>query len=69
VEAAQTTQETPQEVTLDDAVEAAIAEHGDDPRAAVRALLEVNLGLEQRLAGAVYAVSYGFDRGWHHRKR
>lgn len=53
---------------MEDAVEALIADHGGDPKAAMRALLGVNAELEARLAVVVSAVSYGFDRGLHHRR-
>lgn len=42
---------------------------GGDARAAVKALLVANNYLEDELAMAVPAISYGFSKGWHHRRR
>ncbi len=40
-----------------------IAHHGGDARAAVKALLIANAYLEDELAGALPAISYGYARG------
>jgi hypothetical protein len=50
---------------LEAATDEAIALCGGDARAAVKALLIANAYLEDELAMAVPAVSYGFSRGWH----
>lgn len=42
---------------------------GGDARAAVTALLMANAQLQDELAMAVPAVSYGFSKGWHARRR
>ena len=47
----------------------AIAECGGDARAAVKALLIVNAHLEDELAMTAPAVSYGYSKGWHKRRR
>lgn len=57
----------PQE--LEAAVDEAIAACDGDPRAAVRALILANSYLEYELAMTRPAVSYGFSRGWHARRR
>ncbi|ARP62597.1 hypothetical protein A9K65_003755 [Mesorhizobium sp. WSM1497] len=46
-----------------------IATFGGDPREAVKALLAANASLEREVALWAPAVSYGFSRGWHRRKR
>ena len=51
-----------------DPVETVIADHGGDARAALRAVLEANAALELELALTLPAVSYGFSRGWHHKR-
>ncbi|QDB99524.1 hypothetical protein FGU64_03400 [Mesorhizobium sp. 8] len=51
-----------------DPLEEIIAAHGGDLREALRVALEVNAGLEQELALAVAGVSFGYGRGWHHRR-
>jgi DNA primase catalytic subunit len=43
----------------------AIALCGGDARSAVKALLIANAFLEEELALAKVAVSYGYSRGWH----
>ncbi|MEI9412656.1 hypothetical protein O7A60_28485 [Mesorhizobium sp. Ld1326N3] len=40
-----------------------------DAREAVKALLAANASLEREVAIWAPAVSYGFSRGWHRRKR
>ncbi len=42
-----------------------IALCGGDARSAVKTLLVANAFLEQELALAKLAVSYGYSRGWH----
>jgi hypothetical protein len=54
---------------LEAAVDAAIDACGGDARAAVMALLVANTLLEDELAMSVPAVSYGFSRGWHAKRR
>ncbi|ESX22136.1 hypothetical protein X766_03980 [Mesorhizobium sp. LSJC255A00] len=51
------------------AADEAIAAHGGDARAAVQALLAANASLEREVALWAPAVSYGFSRGWHRRRR
>lgn len=51
------------------ATDEAIALCGGDARAAVKALLIANAFLEDELAMAVPAVSYGYSKGWHARRR
>lgn len=51
------------------AADQAIAANGGDPREAVKALLAANASLEREVALWAPAVSYGFSRGWHRRKR
>lgn len=51
------------ETLLAQGVEEVIAEHGGDPRAAVRALLEVVSYLEKARDRAIALVSYGYARG------
>ena len=53
------------EAATDEAIEAC----GGDARAAVKALLIVNAFLEDELVLAKMAVSYGYSKGWHARKR
>jgi hypothetical protein len=54
---------------LDAATEEAIAACGGDARAAVKALLVANAFLEDELAMTVPAVSYGYSKGWHAKRR
>ena len=54
---------------LEPATDEAIAVCDGDARAAVMALLVTNAYLENELAKAVPAVSYGFSRGWHVKRR
>jgi hypothetical protein len=54
---------------VETAADEAIALCGGDARAAVRALLVLNSDLEYELALTRPVVSYGFSRGWHHRRR
>ncbi len=42
-----------------------IALCGGDARSAVKALLVANAFLEEELALAKVAVSYGYSKGWH----
>lgn len=51
------------------ATDEAIAVCGGDARATVKALLIANAFLEDELAMAVPAVSYGYSKGWHSRRR
>jgi hypothetical protein len=53
----------------DDATDQAIEVCGGDARAAVKALLIANAFLEHELAMTTPAVSYGYSKGWHARKR
>lgn len=53
----------------DDATDQAIEVCGGDARAAVKALLIANGFLEDELAMIMPAVSYGYSKGWHARKR
>lgn len=46
-----------------------IAVCGGDVRAALKALLIANAFLTDQLAMAVPAVSYGYNKGWHSRRR
>ncbi|ESZ08983.1 hypothetical protein X736_04690 [Mesorhizobium sp. L2C089B000] len=46
-----------------------IAAHGGDAKAAMQALLAANASLEREVALWAPAVSYGFSRGWHRRRR
>jgi hypothetical protein len=52
----------------EDDLEAVIEAHGGNLRAALRALMVANAGLERELALTLPAVSYGFSRGWHHKR-
>ncbi|MGE3364022.1 MAG: hypothetical protein AB7I34_11290 [Rhizobiaceae bacterium] len=54
---------------LEQAVDEAVAACDGDPRAAVRALILANHYLEYELAMTRPAVSFGFSRGWHARRR
>lgn len=54
---------------LEAATDETIALCGGDARAAVKVLLVANAYLEDELAMAVPAVSYGFSKGWHARRR
>ncbi|RWP83788.1 MAG: hypothetical protein EOR11_22665 [Mesorhizobium sp.] len=47
----------------------AIAACGGDAREAVKALLVANASLDREVALWAPAVSYGFSRGWHRRRR
>ncbi|MBZ9892307.1 hypothetical protein LB559_30720 [Mesorhizobium sp. BR1-1-3] len=51
------------------AADQAIATCGGDAREAVKALLVTNASLEREVALWAPAVSYGFSRGWHRRRR
>ncbi|MDF3153244.1 hypothetical protein P3C58_14805 [Mesorhizobium sp. XAP10] len=51
------------------AVDQAIAANGGDAREAAKALLVANASLEREVALWAPAVSYGFSRGWHRRRR
>ncbi|TIS90603.1 MAG: hypothetical protein E5W89_12055 [Mesorhizobium sp.] len=51
------------------AADEVIATCGGDAREAVKALLVANASLEREVALWAPAVSYGFSRGWHRRKR
>ncbi|RWE82520.1 MAG: hypothetical protein E5W28_00855 [Mesorhizobium sp.] len=51
------------------AADEVIAACGGDAREAVKALLAANASLEREVALWAPAVSYGFSRGWHRRKR
>ncbi len=53
----------------DDATDQAIEVCGGDARAAAKALLIANAFLEDELAMTKPAVSSGYSRGWHVRKR
>lgn len=48
---------------LAEGVEEIIAEHGGDPRAAIRALLDTVSYLEKARDRAIALVSYGYARG------
>lgn len=54
---------------LEAATDEAIATCGGDARAAVKALLIANGFLEDKLETAVPAISYGYSKGWHARRR
>lgn len=54
---------------LERAVDEVIAVCDGDARAAVRALIVANRFLEDELAMATPAVSYGYSKGWHARRR
>ena len=54
---------------LEAATDEAIASCGGDLRATVKALLVANAYLDHEVALAVPAVSYGFSKGWHRRRR
>ncbi|ARP66536.1 hypothetical protein A9K65_026705 [Mesorhizobium sp. WSM1497] len=51
------------------AADQAIAANGGDAREAVKALLVANATLEPEVALWAPAVSYGFSRWWHRRRR
>ncbi len=51
------------------ATDAAIAACGGNAREAVKKLLLENAQLHDELAMAVPAVSYGYSKGWHARRR
>lgn len=51
-----------------DDLDALVQAHSGDLRAALRALLDANATLERELALTLPAVSYGFSRGWHHKR-
>lgn len=53
---------------FEQATDEAIAACGS-ARAAVKALLVANAQLKDELAMAVPAVSYGYSKGWHARRR
>ena len=56
-----------------DEVEAAaqevIAQHGGDVRMALKAMIAANAQLEDELATALPAISYGYSKGRHARRR
>ena len=54
---------------LEAATDEAISLCGGDARAAVTALLGLNNQLEEELALTRPVVSFGFTRGWHHRRQ
>ena len=54
---------------VEQAADAAIAAFGGNAREAVKALLVENAHLHDELAMAVPAVSYGYSKGWHARRR
>lgn len=54
---------------IEAATEEAIALCGGDARAAVKALLIANSVLERELELARVAVSNGYSRGWHVKRR
>lgn len=54
---------------LEAAADEAIAACCGDLRATVKALLVANAYLEHEVATAIPAVSYGFSKGWHQRRR
>lgn len=54
---------------LETAADEAIAAYGGDVRAALTAALVANAQLEDELATAGAAVSYGYVKGWHTRRR
>jgi hypothetical protein len=54
---------------LDVAADKLIADCGGDPHAAVKALIVANAHLEQELKLARVAVSSGFSRQWHAKRR
>jgi len=45
-------------------VDAAMAWHGNDPRATIEALLADRVRLQEQLAMARACISKGFTRGW-----
>ena len=47
----------------------AVAACGGDLRAAVKALVADNIGLQKELDFASLAMSYGFSRGWFAKRR
>lgn len=51
------------------AADETIAAYGGDAREAVKALLVANASLEREVDLWAPAVSYGFSRGWHRRRR
>ena len=53
---------------LERAVDEVIDLCDGDTRAAVRVLIVANRYLEQELAMATPAVSYGYSKGWHARR-
>lgn len=72
LEEATTTSDQPSEQAQDEvevAINEAIASCGGDARVAVKALLMANASLENELAMTVPAVSYGYSKGWHARRR
>ncbi|WP_246591227.1 hypothetical protein [Aminobacter anthyllidis] len=54
---------------LEASVDAAIVACDDDLRATIRVLMVANAYLEDELALAIPAVSYGYSKGWHARRR
>jgi hypothetical protein len=67
--AAEQQQVDPPAMDLELAADEVIATCGGNAREAVKALLVANASLEREVALAAPAVSYGFSRGWHRRKR
>ncbi|RWC59482.1 MAG: hypothetical protein EOS56_14320 [Mesorhizobium sp.] len=59
----------PPAMDWDRATDKAIETYGGDAREAVKALLVANASLEREVALWAPAVSYGFSRGWHRRRR
>lgn len=59
----------PSTTDLELAADHAIATCGGDAREAVKALLVTNASLEREVALWAPAVSCGFSRGWHKRRR
>ena len=53
---------------FEQATDEAVAAYGS-AHAAVKALLVTNAQLQDELAMAVPAVSYGYSKGWHARRR
>lgn len=60
---------TPETDELEATVQAAINACDGDLRATIRALVIANAFLEDELAQAVPAVSYGYSKGRHARRR
>lgn len=56
--------QTPAEIDTQWEIEAVLAWHDDDAKAAIATLLEDNRHLRKQLALAEFAGSRGFARGW-----